>query len=42
MPSSVKGEKKSYQNGFDQKSKEYFRLLKHLIFLNPKLLKGDF
>lgn len=42
IPSFVNGEKKNYQNDFEQKGEEYFGLLKHLFFLNPKLLEGDF
>lgn len=42
MPSSVKGGKKSYQNGFDQKSKEYFGLLKQLMFLILNYLRETF
>lgn len=37
-----KWEEKNYQNDFEQKGEEYFGLLKHLFFLNPKLLEGDF
>lgn len=42
MPSFVNGKKKNYQNDFEQKGEEYFGLLKHLFFLNPKLFEGDF